>query len=48
MKIHTKIGISIPQNLLADIDNIRKTSNRSKFLVELIRAQLSLIGGSTL
>jgi len=37
---NTKIGISIPKELLADIDNIRKISNRSKFLVELIRVQL--------
>jgi metal-responsive CopG/Arc/MetJ family transcriptional regulator len=46
MITHTKIGISIPKELLADIDSIRKTSNRSKFLVELIRVQLQQ-GGST-
>lgn len=42
---HTKIGISIPKEMLEDIDNLRKISNRSKFISELIRAQIQTLKG---
>ena len=45
---NTKIGISIPKEILEDIDNLRKISNRSKFISELIRPQIQMLkGGST-
>jgi metal-responsive CopG/Arc/MetJ family transcriptional regulator len=40
MQKNTKIGISIPKEMLADIDFFRKISNRSKFIVGLIRKPL--------
>lgn len=45
---HTKIGISIPKEMLEDIDSLRKISNRSKFISGLIREPLqSLKGGNS-
>jgi metal-responsive CopG/Arc/MetJ family transcriptional regulator len=43
MKSYTKIGISLPQEMLEDIDSIRRISNRSKFIVDLIRKPLELL-----
>jgi metal-responsive CopG/Arc/MetJ family transcriptional regulator len=40
MKTHTRIGISIPTEMLTEIEKIRNVSNRSKFIVELIRNPL--------
>ena len=37
---HKRIGITIPQEMLEEIDRIRRISNRSKFIVELIREPL--------
>jgi len=37
---HKRIGITIPKEILEDIDNLRRISNRSKFIVELIREPL--------
>lgn len=44
---NTKIGISIPKEMLEDIDNLRKISNRSKFISELIRPQIQILKGGT-
>jgi metal-responsive CopG/Arc/MetJ family transcriptional regulator len=44
MTQHTKTGISIPKEMLEDIDNLRRISNRSKFIVDLIRESLQLKG----
>ncbi len=35
-----KIGISIPKEILSDIEKIRNKSNRSAFILELIRPEL--------
>jgi|APSaa5957512535_1039671.scaffolds.fasta_scaffold00891_4 metal-responsive CopG/Arc/MetJ family transcriptional regulator len=45
MKTHSRIGISIPTKMLEDIDSLRKISNRSKFISELIIAPIQLLKG---
>ena len=45
MQNHAKIGISIPKEMLEDIDSIRRISNRSKFIADLIRKPLQLLKG---
>ena len=43
MRKNIKIGISIPKEMLVDIDSLRRISNRSKFIVNLIRKSLQLL-----
>jgi len=37
---HKRIGITIPKEMLEDIEKLRRISNRSRFIVELIREPL--------
>ena len=42
---NVRIGVSLPKEILEDIDSLRRISNRSKFFVDLIREPLQALKG---